>query len=118
MRLSEAIRLGAMLNPQGWRRLKDFDGSTCAIGAALEAVGHKIIGGEADYRAARQAFPILCWFAPRGMFGPTVFETVWHLNDASGKTREQIADWVETLEPQEVEAPEPAPVCAAGGRER
>jgi len=38
MRLSEAIRLGAMLRPQACRTLLTDDGA-CALGAALLAVG-------------------------------------------------------------------------------
>ena len=38
MRLSEAIRLGAMLRPQAFRPLFTDDGA-CALGAALLAVG-------------------------------------------------------------------------------
>lgn len=38
MRLSEAIRLGAMLKPQGFGSYFRH-GATCAMGAAIEAVG-------------------------------------------------------------------------------
>jgi hypothetical protein len=37
--LSEAMRLGAMLNAQTTIFFKDGDGKTCALGAALEAIG-------------------------------------------------------------------------------
>lgn len=41
MRLSEAIRLGAMMRPQTFGALSDERG-TCAMGAAYEAAGLKL----------------------------------------------------------------------------
>lgn len=38
MKLSEAIRLGAMMGPQVFRTLSD-DGGTCAMGSASKAIG-------------------------------------------------------------------------------
>ncbi len=39
MRLSEAIRIGSMLRPQAYKHYFDREGGSCAIGAALEAIG-------------------------------------------------------------------------------
>jgi hypothetical protein len=107
MKLSEAIRLGAMMHPQG--RMVLFDGvRTCALGAALAAVG------KLD-RDAVIADIFLSWPWLHGMtfgellvkpqclcFGDwaTVGDMIMMLNDAVGWTRERIADWVETVERQ------------------
>lgn len=102
MRLSEAIRLGAMLRPQAFGVI--FDGSgTCALGAAYEAIGKLHRMEECD---AREDWPWLkndklvcpeCGGSPG--FGPSVISA--HLNDNHLWTREQIADWVETIEQQQ-----------------
>lgn len=103
MRLSEAIRLGAMLKPQG------FEGTgsrqcpaTCAYGAALDAI-------------SRDGFPSDIW----PWIDQTLFQCpacdqkhgmyiIPHLNNDHRWTRERIADWVETLE-----SPAPAPATEA-----
>lgn len=96
MLLSEAIRLGAMLRPQG--RLTMFPGdASCALGAAMEAVGlrdhclaYKRDMGIDNTMLARRTFPIL-FGAIDPIFG------IAARND-SGWTREKIADWVEGIE--------------------
>lgn len=119
MKLSEAIRLGAMLKPQGFGGYFVY-GKTCAMGAALDAIGqlrttygHSADAPEVDFRhyrlALNAAFPLLamepvacprCGFATRGLV-----EAIQHLNDAPHRwTREQIADWVETIEQQQAAA--------------
>lgn len=105
MRLSEAIRLGAMLKPQGFGVLRDASGATCALGAALDAIGH----GE-NYTAAYIEFPICrasLIHPVRGgaSIGMYVLMT---LNDDHRWTREQIADWVQTIEERETERTEQA----------
>lgn len=106
MRLSEAIRLGAMLRPQVRYFFFDRDGS-CALGAACEAISLKEHDVMFYYgKGILEAFPILC---ARSVACPvcaatdTAFRIVGcHLNDKHEWTREAIADWVETIEPQEV----------------
>ena len=125
IRLSEAIRLGAMMAPQGFGDLISglFRRKTCAIGAALSAVPCDVI-------IKRRAYPS---FGFRGehvagtveevqtpelwndvfrcrvqcpdckdfeIFGPAHRIIAIHLNDKHRWTREQIADWVETIERQ------------------
>lgn len=103
MRLSEAIRLGAMLRPQGIGTLNSS--GSCALGAAGEAIGAKCP------QAMCGILPLLVARWPRLMsqmvtlpcacrFDFPFGSAVLHLNDNHRWTREQIADWVETIEPQ------------------
>ena len=99
MRLSNAIRLGAMLYPQGLRNLFQ-DGRSCALGAALIACGKdpNVVGcdGVAElwpYVMVLVSCPV-CDERKRAMWQIASF----HLNDKHAWTREQIADWVATLE--------------------
>lgn len=100
MRLSEAIRLGAMNRPQARGRVLKDEG-TCALGAALEAIGESL-----DHRGW---FPVYDhWpIARRVVTYPgdshrgeemMLGSACWTLNDADRWTREQIADFVETIE--------------------
>lgn len=110
MKLSDAIRLGAMMSPQGeggW-----MDGATrCALAAASDAVGIPAYleagwGGRklgVDYQTLKQYFPVLfeMCFSPVPKCRPykvELLEIIWTLNDVEKWTREQIADWVETVE--------------------
>lgn len=121
MKLSEAIRLGAMMKPQA------FDGvllkgqsvtvmgervdipetiCTCAIGAALDAIGRL---PRIDYLEGciwtdpGCFFPILNKAAPCPVPGCEGADIDWalpvsHLNEEHRWTRERIADWVESVE--------------------
>lgn len=100
MRLSEAIRLGAMLKPQHFGSLRSDDGvATCALGAAEEASGERWQVWYGQHPACLQdtACPA-CTYVPR--FDLNQEPTIAHLNDTHRWTREQIADWVETIEQQ------------------
>lgn len=102
MQLSEAIRLGAMLHPQGfyWSHLKDTNGTviaTCALGAAYDA------GYAHPFEVAT---PARC---PRCHGSASLSWIVAHLNDTHRWTREAIADWVETVEASTSPAREVAP---------
>lgn len=125
MRLSDAIRLGAMASEQGFGTIWDH-GKTCALGAAYLAAGlfnrdHCVARG-----AASRTFPVIdvsieqcpvyggtvvrCFHGPKD-----VVNVITHLNDIHEWTREQIADWVATVEPPDVPAPataEPASISA------
>lgn len=110
MRLSEAIRLGAMLKPQGYGRLLDWNGDTCALGAACEAVGIRIsVHQSSPNNATFRRWPILrerveSPMTDRHRAGrASVSVTIQSLNDSARWTREQIADWVETLESRSTE---------------
>ncbi len=102
MRLSEAIRLGAMLHPQTYRdyRTRDAHGvtGTCALGAAEEA-------GFPDPMTYLHELRTWCPGCPANGPLPAV---IAHLNDQHRWTREAIADWVETIEPER----QPADVSA------
>jgi hypothetical protein len=107
MRLSEAIRLGAMLKPQGENWLY-MAGKTCALGAALDAAGALSFDEPDeydDYEPLISRWPIL----RRPAVSPVIEWQNWKdvsnivmgLNDTCHWTREQIADWVETIEAQQ-----------------
>lgn len=108
MRLSEAIRLGAMLRPQGFIKTLAHSGS-CAMGAAVEATGGSVPATYEDAMAHlvhRWPFVFaaeLVTYPPCGCgmagFKSTVRACVLHLNDTHRWTREQIADWVQVIEP-------------------
>ena len=96
MKLSEAIRLGAMVGPQVTDgRTYDGDGS-CALGAAMIATGHR---GECyalvlDYFTLSQSLVE----QPVTREQMMALSAVRELNDRHRWTREQIADWVDTIE--------------------
>jgi len=104
MRLSEAIRLGAMVRPQAFRTLLTDDGA-CALGAALLAVG----AGPERIAAAFSQWP---WaFAvsancPSCRRSRRVCEVIAHLNDDHRWTREKIGAWVAGVEPPDALPPE------------
>jgi hypothetical protein len=130
MRLSEAIRLGAMLKPQafgmeegtvpGPRTPGDVLGlraqiGTCAMGAAVDAgwryqterIERLVNGSVMFWSTATPMTPITLWSAScpcqnrRQCEQPkSVIHVVTHLNDHHEWTRERIADWVETIEAQ------------------
>jgi hypothetical protein len=105
MRLSEAIRLGAMLRPQA--KFHFFaDGGSCALGAAFEACG-ALVFPRSSFMGVEgiRIFPILTALVEHPItksIGSLWLAIVW-LNNYDGWTRERIADWVETIE-KEMEA--------------
>ena len=118
MKLSEAILLGAMMSPQTFRALFRDDG-TCALGAALLAVG------PASEPALRSVFKRWPWAMTVSADCPgcghscPVFGVITHLNDTHRWTRERIAGWVASIEPAEPWAPEDVAEAAQreGGRD-
>jgi hypothetical protein len=109
MTLAQAMREGAKLRPQAFYKLF-FDGGSCALGAALEAVFGMdsvrcpLFWNEIDetLRSCLPQLPRLSACPECGTeFG--TLRTVTHLNDEHRWTRERIADWVETVESQPVE---------------
>lgn len=97
MRLSEAIRLGAMLHPQCFERSYVANGrdvvASCALHAAVEA-GYAMRGIVAT---GAQCPACGITYNPNGLYCMVV-----HLNDEHRWTREAIADWVATVEPADV----------------
>lgn len=116
MRLSEAIRLGAMIRPQAYGTY--FDGAgTCANGAALEALGILDVKSyantyECQYRLVKAFQKTDVYAGFRKIYhhmkacpecGATFSEfgrvdAIVHLNNDHRWTRERIADWVESIE--------------------
>jgi hypothetical protein len=109
MKLSEAIRLGALLGPQVYGITFGDNYSSCAFGAALIAINHKNLfqqGGR---------YHLLSWTYIKDVWGwlstskvacpscgqPEVLGSIVHLNDVHMWSRERIADFVSTIEPQE-----------------
>lgn len=101
MRLSEAIRLGAMLRPQVVLFFFS-NGASCALGAAAEASGVTYPDFGRVISVLEDRWPwIYAVYAPcpvcqdrRNMRG-----LVPHLNNAHAWTREEIAAFVATIEP-------------------
>jgi hypothetical protein len=104
VKLSEAIRLGSMLKPQAFETF--FDGTgTCALGAACEAMGLVPDRWTLDaLRAANDLLDLVTVTLLRGVPCPACpvdtkgTNLIPHLNDEHRWTREQIADFVETIE--------------------
>lgn len=135
MRLSEAIRLGALLRPQAWFVHFSKEGGSCATGAAMEAIGIEpvvpmvtdadLLNSNPIFRAwhsnpvYRKRYDLCCPVCGDACEGATAIggkvdskgglsAIIIHLNNYHW-TREQIADWVEALE----QAGPPTPSCAA-----
>lgn len=125
MLLSEAIRLGAMLRPQGTGAYFSEKGYTvgwnsgplfqaivqkqivsCAMGAAAEAAGCQTASGVVDvfrklWPFALEVVPDLCPACGDQIASIGITATLVHLNDKHSWPREEIADWVATIEPAE-----------------
>lgn len=102
MRLSEAIMLGSTLRPQTFTTWRDTVG-TCAVGAALDAIG-KEHGLSSDVIAAwpwvfDSGYPCPAKCGMKSRAGSIMI----HLNDDHRWTRERIAEYVATIEPKEPE---------------
>lgn len=112
MKLSEAIRLGAMLAPQTIGGRTDAEGR-CALAGACDVLGIASVFNEGcqhqemDYHALHARFPVLLTKVPSptdSIYGPRELRLIiWFLNDSLGWTREAIADWIETIEAQQPE---------------
>lgn len=115
MKLSEAMRLGSTLLPQGFGLFRDHEITACAMDAAFIATGdRKKYGNSANWpdswaAVCRRNVPCPeCGYRASGPL-PLVAIIACHLNDGHRWSRERIADFVETLE-LELEmnaAPEP-----------
>jgi len=117
MRLSEAIRLGAMLKPQKFmgpsNQLK-YETHTCALAAAAEAAGQSHLSvyapfwlwpWSAEIPSNRHVPPCpACEYAwlEGSKCAIAVVHIITHLNDKHHWTREAIADWVAAREPSDV----------------
>lgn len=105
--LSEAMQLGAMLRPQTFGPFSDNCG-TCAMGAALEAVGQLFLTSQTNEKRIRKIWPWLNWRL-------TLTECPWcgvsrtfhdmyylivHLNDHDRLSRQTIASLLYEIEGQ------------------
>lgn len=101
MKLSEAIRLGAMLKKQ----VVGSDGThgSCALRAATDALGlhDSVRSGLLDYSGLIERFSELLQHVHCpgcAALEDQLIVTIFHLNDSHRWTREKIADFVETVE--------------------
>ncbi len=92
MKLSEAIRLGATLRPQGFGAFNTDEG-TCAIGAAFNAIGK-----DAEIEQVEEWNDLILHRFECPVCDRRAHSTIVHLNDFHRWTREQIASWVESIE--------------------
>lgn len=111
MKLSEAIRLGAMLHPQThWYR--EYHPSTkevcgcCALGGASLATGIDTSTSCDDHLVKTWPFIHDTFQYKHPIYGymQNIRAIITSLNNPEGLhrwTRERIADWVSTIEPQE-----------------
>lgn len=95
---SEAIREGAKLHPQGFKKFYE-DGRTCAFGAGMQAVASDELF--AHFSICYDTYPYLnaddvTRSCPGGcgLFLDTLAVAIFHLNDDHRWSREQIADWL------------------------
>jgi uncharacterized C2H2 Zn-finger protein len=106
MKLSEAIRLGAMLRPvQEFNVLFDpTSGGTCALGAAAEALGILDLTTRNNYIKGKKVPRAWHWIKRFvecpvcGEWSQRVDDMIAHVNNQHEWTRERIADWVATME--------------------
>jgi len=117
LRLSEAMRLGALLKPQGFGKLYDLRSKgTCAFGAAFDAIGrlHEAVlqcgNLDTEWQPLIDTI-VVCPHCDR-VRGP-LESMVVHLNDGHQWTRERIANWVETIEGRAPPASPEAQVAAS-----
>jgi hypothetical protein len=112
MRLSEAMRLGAMIRGQAFGVLFNPlplragealppEATSCAMGAAVEAIGERCVQD-----APRDWCPLLnivircpeCGQRGHASLNGSVIEMIVALNNEHRWTREKIAAWVESIE--------------------
>jgi hypothetical protein len=98
--LSQLIRVGAQLKPQGYG-WPIRDGKTCVAGAAFDALG--ILDDPCRWRELALLYPYLNDVVAVADICPHIRPSplrlvITHLNDCHHWTREAIADWVEGVE--------------------
>ncbi len=101
LRLSEAIRLGSMLKPQGFGLMRNRQTASCALDAAQDATGMRFLDGVYPFLTKSGRCPECGqWYAT----GLVVI--AYCLNDIHRWSREKIADWVEATFEQEAKQEE------------
>ena len=119
MKLSEAIRLGSTLSPQGMGMYEDGEGRRCALGSALAAIGESALSDGIDNISIDNLISIHWPHVDDLLYdgismcpddcGATCSELgclIVHLNDEHGWSREQIADYIAQFDPAEVREPQ------------
>jgi hypothetical protein len=104
-KLSDAILLGSTMGPQGYGSFSMTDkDAPCSLGGALLAVGRFTSDPDEAYEIVKELWP---WTNQQTFPCPdncgnhrVGFNLTWHLNDTHGWTRERIAAWVATIEPE------------------
>lgn len=101
LRLSEAIRLGAMTTDQAFWTFADEQGGTCAVGAAIVALGGDPSRDvEAFEAVVRQRVDLsgetICEHA-QYWTSTDIAGAIYHLNDQHRMPRNQIADWLAAM---------------------
>lgn len=114
---SEAMRLGAMMKPQGIGAAL-HEGKTCALGAAADAIG-ALNGVEKALDIEPRTLPWPWIYDGAGVECPecggrcvNALNVIVHLNDWHKWTRERIADFIATIEPQETQTPQAVALLA------
>lgn len=119
MKLSEAIRLGAMMGPPTHDRWTGKDGSSCVVGAALLSAGivERPILSKGFREVFLARFPIVEHLPPCPQCGEDniarhggsnpIHWGLQHLFHEHRWSREDIADFVETIEREQEPATEP-----------
>ena len=99
-RLSDDLRLGAMLKKQARGDYETSRGRTCAVAAICDARGTLDQYDDAGIKAVENELDQLTpqAFCPVCKMGQTVSGVVINLNDFHRWTREKIADWLEPVE--------------------
>lgn len=91
MKLSTAIRIGSMTTKQITGKATDGGNGRCALGAAIDATGAKVLFGD-WVRQAADLFPLL------DTPGYDLMHQIVNMNDRFNFTREHIASYVEQIE--------------------
>ena len=103
LKLSEAVRLGAMTTDQAFGTFAGPNGGTCAVGAAIEALGgdpgdssmvhaiDRVLDKRVDLSGS-----IPCDNKDRAR-NMSVSKAIYHLNDTHRMPRNEIADWLSGL---------------------
>ena len=96
MKLSDAIRLGAMLKPQA---VRSWNG--CALGVAMNAAGVEMPHSAELFRLWPWLSGVVLAEHPVTGERRSIVSIIYNLNDARLWSRERIANWVATIEPAE-----------------
>ena len=121
MKLSEAIRLGAMLRPPGPNG-RSWPHKSCVLQAGAEALGLTWNNPltSAPYAELRERYRFLNGKVSCPACNTREIEVIaalYHLNDQHHWSREQIADWLEReVEPKEESVEQREPDCMTEGK--